>query len=66
MAKVCRWTISQLIVIFFAVQSFGQPPGSWKLERMPAALETDFALSCLPLMYVPALLLFIDPEKVIM
>jgi hypothetical protein len=30
------------------LQSFGQHSANWKLEKMPAGLETDFALSALP------------------
>ena len=64
LAKVCRRTISQLIVIFLSIQSFGQVSAGWKLERMPAALETDFALSCLPPHIRPgATVYLLDPEK---
>ena len=51
-------------VIFLSIQSFGQASHSWKLERMPAALETDFALSCLPPHVRPgATVYLLDPEK---
>jgi hypothetical protein len=64
LAKLCRRTISHLIVFFLTNQSFGQSPASWKLERMPAALETDFALSCLPTNIRPgATVYLLDPEK---
>jgi hypothetical protein len=62
--KVCRGIMSHFFVIFLSIQSFGQPPASWKLERMPAALETDFALSCLPPHIRPgATVYLLDPEK---
>jgi hypothetical protein len=63
-AKTCRRIISQLIIIFLSIQCFGQAPANWKLERMPAALETDFALSCLPSHIRPgATVYLLDPEK---
>ena len=64
LAKLCQRTLLQFIVIFLSIQSFGQAPASWKLERMPAALETDFALSCLPPHIRPgATVYLLDPEK---
>ena len=67
LAKLCRRTISLFIIIFLAVQSFGQSTAGWKLEKMPAALETDFALSCLPPYIRPgATVYLLDPEKVIL
>ena len=64
LAKLCRRTISHLIAIFLTIQSFGQSSAGWKLERMPAALETDFALSCLPAHIRPgATIYLLDPEK---
>lgn len=53
-----------LIVIFLAIQSFGQTFVSWKLERMPPALETDFALSSLPPhIRSGATVYLLDPDK---
>src|SRR5450432_3155189 len=46
--KVCRTTLSLAFMAFLSVQSFGQGTVGWKLEKMPADLETDFALSSLP------------------
>ena len=64
LAKTCRRTLSCFIVSFLSVQSFGQPSSGWKLERMPAVLETDFALSCLPPYVRPgATVYLLDPEK---
>jgi hypothetical protein len=64
LAKVCRRITSFFIVIFLSIQSFGQAPANRKLERMPAALETDFALSCLPPHIRPgATVYLLDPEK---
>jgi hypothetical protein len=36
------------LFIFNTAQGLGQTTGDWKLEKMPADLETDFALSALP------------------
>ena len=47
-AKDCRWPLSYLVILLACLQGFGQNPGDWKLEKMPADLETDFALSSLP------------------
>ena len=56
--------MSHLILIFLSIQSFGQASANWKLEKMPAALETDFALSCLPPHIRPgATVYLLDPEK---
>jgi hypothetical protein len=64
LAKLCPRTMPYIIVIFLSVQSFGQASAGWKLERMPAALETDFALSCLPPHVRPgATVYLLDPEK---
>jgi hypothetical protein len=46
--KVCRTALSLAFMAFLSVQSFGQGTAGWKLEKMPADLETDFALSSLP------------------
>ncbi len=52
------------IVLFLSNQGYGQSSTSWKLERMPAALETDFALSCLPPhIRSGATVYLLDPEK---
>jgi hypothetical protein len=64
LAKVCRGIMSHFLVIFLSIQSFGQSSANWKLERMPAALETDFALSCLPpYVRTGATVYLLDPEK---
>src|SRR5579863_767906 len=64
LAKTCRQAITCFIVLLISVQSFGQSSPGWKLERMPAALETDFALSCLPPYVRPgATVYLLDPEK---
>ena len=64
MAAVRRLAISQVIVLFLSIQSFGQTSANWKRERMPAALETDFALSCLPPHIRPgATVYLLDPEN---
>jgi hypothetical protein len=64
LAKDCRLAISFLVITFFSIQSFGQSPADWKLERMPADLETDFALSSLPThVRKDATVYLLDPEK---
>ncbi|HLA60087.1 MAG TPA: hypothetical protein VK622_15035 [Puia sp.] len=63
-AKSYRSTILHFMIVFLAFQSFGQSSADWKLERMPAALETDFALSCLPAhLRAGATVYLLDPEK---
>ena len=55
-----------LLVVFYLVslQSFGQDPTAWKLEKMPPDLETDFALSALPPhVRADATVYLLDPEK---
>src|SRR5437763_8397961 len=54
----------RIIALFFSIHSFGQSSPTWKLERLPADLETDFALSCLPPHVRPgATVYLLDPEK---
>src|ERR1700676_468947 len=48
LAKDCRRPLSFLVIILVSIQSFGQNSDDWKLEKMPADLETDYALSSLP------------------
>jgi hypothetical protein len=63
-AKNCRKPLAILVIILVSIQSFGQKPGSWKLERMPAGLETDFALSALPPhLRDSATVYLLDPNK---
>jgi hypothetical protein len=47
-AKDCRRALSFVVIVLVSIRSFGQQSDSWKLERMPVDLETDFALSSLP------------------
>jgi hypothetical protein len=64
LARVCRRTMLHFILIFLSIQSFGQMSAGWKLERMPVALETDFALSCLPPHIRPGCTVYLlDPDK---
>ena len=64
LAKNCLRILSLIVIMFIPVTHFGQPSSGWKLEKMPADLETDFALSSLPL-YVQknATVYLLDPEK---
>src|SRR4030095_14064828 len=46
------------------IQSCAQRSNDWKLEKMPVDLETDFALSALPLhLRADATVYLLDPEK---
>ena len=59
-----RWPLPFVIIIMISIQSFGQKYGDWKLERMPAVLETDFALSALPPHLRDAATVYLlDPNK---
>ena len=48
LARDCRLALLFVVFLLPCIQSFGQSADAWKLERMPADLETDFALSSLP------------------
>jgi len=51
-------------IVLLSLQGFGQGPAGWKLEKMPADLETDFALSSLPPHVRNAATVYLlDPEK---
>jgi hypothetical protein len=56
------WTLLVAAAGFSA--SFGQSTQGWKLEKMPPALETEFALSSLPPRLRDAATVYLlDPEK---
>lgn len=60
----CRRTFSFVFLIFNSIYSVGQKPDDWKLEKMPADLERDFALSALPPhLRDGATVYLLDPEK---
>jgi len=64
LAKNCRRPLSFVVIVLVSIQSFGQKSGNWKLERMPAGLETDFALSALPPHLRDAATVYLlDPNK---
>jgi hypothetical protein len=64
LAKDCRRPLSFLVIVLASIQSFGQKSGNWRLERMPAGLETDFALSALPAhLRDSATVYLLDPNK---
>ena len=53
-----------VLFIFNTLQALGQTTGDWKLEKMPADLETDFALSALPPQLRAAATVYsLDPDK---
>jgi len=53
-----------VLFIFNTAPGLGQITGDWKLEKMPADLETDFALSALPAQLRAAATVYsLDPDK---
>ena len=53
-----------LAILFSTAQSFAQKPADTRLDKMPAALETDYALSALPPQLRPgATVYLLDPAK---
>jgi len=64
LAKKYRQTLFFFVILFSAAQSFAQKPADTKLEKMPAGLETDYALSALPPQLRPgATVYLLDPSK---
>lgn len=62
--KDCRPAAALLVILLVCIQSFGQNTADWKLERMPADLETDYALSSLPpRLRAGATVYLLDPGK---
>ena len=62
--KKRRSALLALVMLFTAFQAFAQKPTGWELEKMPASLETDFALSALPPQLRPnATVYLLDPKK---
>ena len=62
--KDCRNAVSFIAFVFFSFHGFGQKSDDWKLEKMPADLETDFALSALPPHLRDAATVYLlDPDK---
>ena len=57
-------TFTLFFFLFISVQSFAQKPTGWQLDKMPHALETDFALSSLPPQLRPrATVYLLDPAR---
>lgn len=53
-----------MLSLFLSLWGFTQGPTDWKLEKMPADLETDYALSALPLdLRKNATVYLLDPQK---
>jgi hypothetical protein len=64
LAKNCRRPLSLVVILLICIQSFSQHAANWKLEKMPAGLETDFALSALPPhLRAAATVYLLDPDK---
>jgi hypothetical protein len=47
-AKSCSKIFLFIVAQYVSTQGFAQGAGNWQLEKMPADLETDYALSALP------------------
>jgi hypothetical protein len=69
MIITCRTAIiwRNLVIVLFAMlhgmQIYGQDTTGWDLEKMPVALESDFALSALPpLLRIEATVYLLDPR----
>ncbi len=59
-----RGTLWVLFTFNMATRILGQTASDWKLEKMPADLETDFALSALPpQLRAAATVYLLDPDK---
>ena len=64
LAKKCRLPLLFVVIVLVSIQSFGQKSANWRLERMPAGLEMDFALSALPAHLRDAATVYLlDPDK---
>jgi hypothetical protein len=62
--KKYRQVLSLFAILFVAAQSFAQKPADSQLDKMPAALETDYALSALPpQLRASATVYLLDPAK---
>jgi hypothetical protein len=60
----CLGVLSFFAILFINAQGFAQKTPDPKLDKMPAALETDFALSALPpQLRVGATVYLLDPAK---
>ena len=63
-AKKRLQVLSIFVIVFITVQGFAQKPADPKLDKMPVALETDYALSSLPPQLRPgATIYLLDPAK---
>jgi hypothetical protein len=52
------------LLVFISIQSLCQKPADWQLDKMPADLEKDFALSALPFhLRNDAAVYLLDPQK---
>ncbi|MGH2563945.1 MAG: hypothetical protein ACRDE5_05505 [Ginsengibacter sp.] len=59
-----KGAVSTLFIFTMSMRSTGQTTTGWKLEKMPADLETDFALSALPPQLRDAATVYLtDPGK---
>src|SRR5580658_3643577 len=64
LVQKCRRALFLAAILSSTAQSFAQKPADTKLEKMPAALETSYALSSLPPQLRPgATVYLLDPAK---
>jgi hypothetical protein len=64
LVKNYRSALILSFILFMSIQGVAQPPADWQLEKMPPALETDFALSALPTQLRDgATVYLLDPAK---
>jgi hypothetical protein len=64
LARDCRRSLSILVILLASTWTFGQNSTGWLLDKMPADLETDFALSALPAhLRDSATVYLLDPNK---
>ena len=57
-------TVLFAVMLFISIQNFAQMVSGWQLEKMPADLETDYALSALPShLRHDATVYLLDPQK---
>jgi len=59
-----NWALLLMLSFFVSLRGFAQGPSDWRLDKMPADLETDYALSSLPPhLRNDATVYLLDPQK---
>jgi len=63
-AKNHKWTLLFILSFGISMENIAQGTSDWQLEKMPVDLETDYALSSLPLnLRNDATVYLLDPQK---